>query len=199
MVGKNHLHPFFSHFRSIFSKIMQFSNRVILGSANIQGSVSASKWSISTTLPPKCSPFPQKFSNSEILTHESGSSMSPNVDFFPIFSQSPCSRSIFLSLSSLSSLSLPLSPSLALRVLSSLLVYILAVFVPDLANLHPKSLKFWRYACYWTTVLRAVWCSGCFSYSVFPFWTCPRVLCIQTCLFSTSVELQVDIVRPFNF
>ena len=89
MVEKNHLVPFFSHLlKSILSKIMQFSNHVILGSANLHGSVSASKWSISSTLPPKCNPFPWKVSNFEILSLESGSSVSPNFDFFnfqPIF------------------------------------------------------------------------------------------------------------------
>ena len=95
MVGKNHLHLFFGHFRSIFNKIMRFSNPVILGSANLHGSVSAFKWSISSTLPPKCSPFPWKIFKFEILTHESSSSASPNFDFFnfqPIFSQFPSSR-----------------------------------------------------------------------------------------------------------
>ena len=78
MVGKNRLHSFISHFGSIFSKIMRFSNCVIFGSANIHGSVSAFKWSISSTLLLKCSPFPQRFSNSEILALESGIS---NFDF----------------------------------------------------------------------------------------------------------------------
>ena len=33
-------------------------------------------------LPPKCNPFPWKVSNFEILSLESGSSVSPNFDFF---------------------------------------------------------------------------------------------------------------------
>ena len=93
MVGKNHLHPFYSHFRSISSKIMRFSNRVILGSANLHGSVSASKWSIFSTLSCKCSPFPWRVFNFEILALESGISASPNFRFFSIFSQYWSSRS----------------------------------------------------------------------------------------------------------
>ena len=93
MVEKNHLHPFLSHFRSIFGKIMRFSNHVILGSANLHGSVSASKLSIFSTLPCKCSPFPWRVFNFEILALESGISASPNFRFFSIFSQYWSSRS----------------------------------------------------------------------------------------------------------
>ena len=87
MVGKNHLHRFFSHFRSIFSKIMRFSNPVILGSSYLHGSGPTSKRSISGTLPPNCNPFPWKIFNFEISALESDRYASPNFDYFSIFSQ----------------------------------------------------------------------------------------------------------------
>ena len=81
--------PIFSHFRSIFSKIVRFSYPVCLGLVYLYGLVSASKWSISSTLPPKCKLSPWKVFNFEISTRKSGSSVSSKFRFFsfqPIFS-----------------------------------------------------------------------------------------------------------------
>ena len=93
MVGKNHLHRFFSHFMSIFSKIMRLSNPVFWVSVYLHGLVLASKWSISSTLPSKCKLFPWEVFNFEILTHKNGSSASPQILNFSAFSQFIISRS----------------------------------------------------------------------------------------------------------
>ena len=69
---------------------MRFSNPIILRSANLHGSVSASKWSISSTLPPKCNPFPWKNFNLKISSLESDRYASPQISIFSVFSQCSC-------------------------------------------------------------------------------------------------------------
>ena len=90
MVGKNHLHRFFSHFRSIFSKIMRFSNPVISEFSDIHGLGPMFKRSISGTLPPKCNRFPWKFLNFEISSLESDRYASPKISNYSVFSQCSC-------------------------------------------------------------------------------------------------------------